>query len=126
MTSISLIDHIVICVKEVEPFVAFYRDLLGAKLDESSPGKIELRFGNSKISVQTPESLPAIAQNTKPGTANLCLTTDEDMVVLCTRMEEAGFAAISPLRGRDGAVGAIYSAHFRDPEGNLVEVGNRI
>lgn len=126
MTVVSLIDHIVICVRELEPFVAFYRDHLGAEVEESRPGKCEIRFGNSKISVQTPESIPEMARNTLPGTANLCLVTSEDINVVCTRLGAAGIEQVSDLKERDGAVGVIRSAHFRDPEGNLVELCNRL
>ena len=126
MTAISVIDHIVICVRKMEPFIVFYRDHLGAEVEESRPGKVELRFGDCKISVQTPETIPDIARQTLPGTANLCLVTSEDIDAVCTRLTEAGVEQVSDLQTRDGATGAIRSAHFRDPEGNLVELCNRL
>ena len=126
MTAISLIDHIVICVREPESFVAFYRDHLGAEVEESRPGKIELRFGDCKISVQTPETIPDIARQTLPGTANLCLVTSDDMESVCKRLTNAEVEQVSELTTRDGANGPIRSAHFLDPEGNLVELCNRL
>lgn len=126
MTAISLIDHIVICVREMTPFVAFYRDQMGAEVDESRPGKVELRFGDSKISVQTQDMIPDFARQTLPGTANLCLVTDEPIDAVCARLNEAGVEQVSELKERDGAVGLIRSAHFQDPEGNLVELCNRL
>lgn len=126
MSPISIIDHIVICVREKEPFIAFYRDHLGAKINESRPGKCEIRFGDSKISVQTVDSIPDFARQTLPGTANLCLVTSEDIDTVCARLAKAGIDQVSELKERDGAAGPIRSAHFRDPEGNLVELCNRL
>ena len=124
--TISLIDHIVICVHEPERFVAFYRDHLGAQIEESRPGKCEIRFGDSKISVQTPQTIPDFARGTLPGTANLCLVTGENIDDLCERLKAAGVDQVSELKTRDGATGPVRSAHFYDPEGNLLELCNRL
>ena len=98
----------------------------GPTVRQSAPGKHEVCFGAAKISVQTPDTLPAIAANTRPGTANLCLTTDEPVADLLARLASAGIETVSPLAERGGALGPLLSAHIRDPEGNLVEIANRL
>ena len=114
------------CVRDVDAFLAFYRDHLGATVRQSAPGKHEVCFGAAKISVQTPDTLPAIAANTAPGTANICLISDEPVAELFARLREAGIETVSDIARRDGATGALLSAHIRDPEGNLVEIANRL
>ncbi len=123
---ISTLDHIVICVRDMEPFVAFYRDHLDAQVVEGRAEKFDLHFGNCKLSLQSPDALPDFARNTKPGTANFCLVSDEDVTAIYGRLNAAGIEPVSELKERDGATGPIRSFHFHDPEGNLVELCNRL
>ena len=124
--TLTSIDHIVLVADDIQPLITFYRDHLGAKVEESRPGKFELIFGDCKVSLQSTANVPVIAHNTKPGTANVCFATLEPMPDLCARLVGAGVEQVSPLQERDGAVGKILSAHFRDPAGNLIELGNRL
>jgi len=120
------LDHIVLCVADVERTIAFYRDVLGMDPREERPGKWSLHFGSSKISLQDVRTAPAIALGTVPGSGNFCVLTEVPVEWL---VENAGGLGLEIVAGpglRDGATGRLRSVYFRDPDGNLVEVSNQV
>jgi catechol 2,3-dioxygenase-like lactoylglutathione lyase family enzyme len=119
------LDHLVLCVADVEKTVAFYSELLGMQPREERPGKWSLHFGPHKISLQDARANPEIAADTIPGTGNFCVLTDEPVAELADKLRGAGIE-ITATGERDGATGKIDSIYFRDPDGNLVEVSNRL
>ena len=120
------LDHIVLCVGDVARSCRFYEDLLGMEPREERPGKWSLHFGDHKISLQDSEAAPAIARGTVPGSGNFCLLTDMPVADFATRLDAEGIAIVDGPGERAGATGPILSIYFRDPDGNLVEVGNRL
>lgn len=126
MTSITGLDHIVLCVADVDRTLDFYRDALGMQPREERPGKWSLHFGNQKISLQDARTAPDIARATVPGSGNFCLVTQEPVGEVAASLRERGIDVfIGPVE-RDGAVGKLLSIYFRDPDGSLVEVSNRL
>jgi catechol 2,3-dioxygenase-like lactoylglutathione lyase family enzyme len=119
------LDHIVLCVRDVERTCAFYRQVLGMEPREERPGKWSLHFGANKISVQDAEASPAIARDTVPGSGNFCLLTDTPIADVVAHLRAHDIDIIDSGE-RQGATGAIVSAYFKDPDGNLVEVSNRL
>jgi catechol 2,3-dioxygenase-like lactoylglutathione lyase family enzyme len=117
------LDHIVLCVRDVERTCAFYRQVLGMEPREERPGKWSLHFGANKISLQDAEASPAIARDTVPGSGNFCLLTDTPIADVAAHLR-AHAVEIVDSGERQGATGAIVSVYFRDPDGNLVEVSN--
>ena len=79
------IDHVVLCVRDVEKARDFYSDLLGMEPREERPGKWALHFGSQKISLQDEANLPEIARGTSPGTANFCLLAEDSVDFLVDR-----------------------------------------
>jgi catechol 2,3-dioxygenase-like lactoylglutathione lyase family enzyme len=120
------LDHIVLCVNDVEASVAFYRDLLGMDPREERPGKWSLRFGDNKISLQDVRNAPDLARDTVPGSGNFCLLTDEPVDAVADAMAASGVHIESGPALRAGATGTIRSIYFRDPDGNLIELSNRV
>lgn len=120
------LDHIVLCVQNVQRTIAFYRDLLGMEPRQERPGKWSLHFGANKISLQDATANPEIAQDTVPGTGNFCLLTDHPVAQLADVLRARGIQIVAGPDERDGAMGRILSVYFRDPDGNLVEVSNRL
>ena len=118
-------DHIVLCVRDLGATIGFYRDLLGMEPREERPGKWSLHFGANKISLQDAIANPEIARDTVPGTGNFCVLTDEPVKRVANLLRERG-VEITAEGERDGATGRILSVYFRDPDGNLVEVSNRL
>lgn len=118
------LDHIVLCVRDVERTRAFYTDLLGMEAREERPGKWALHFGAQKISLQDEATLPEIARGTTPGSGNFCLLAADPVDVLVDRLGDRGIEILAGPDERVGAMGTIRSVYFRDPDGNLVEVSN--
>ena len=123
---ISGFDHIVLCVADVAATCRFYERVLGMAAREERPGKWSLHFGPHKISLQHAASVPAIARRTLPGTGNFCLLTDMPIDRVAAHLGSQGVEIIDGPGERAGATGPILSVYFNDPDGNLVEVSNRI
>ena len=123
---VRALDHIVLCVGDVARSCRFYRELLGMEPREERPGKWSLHFGDQKISLQDAAAAPAIARDTVPGSGNFCLLTDTPVADVAARLEAEGIAIVEGPGERAGATGPILSLYFRDPDGNLVEVSNRL
>jgi len=126
MIQVSALDHIVLCVRDVGATRRFYEDLLGMVSREERPGKWSLHFGAQKISLQDARTAPVIARDTVPGSGNFCLLTDRPIAEALAQLTAAGVAIVDGPGERAGATGAILSVYFHDPDGNLVEVSNRI
>ncbi|HYI48245.1 MAG TPA: VOC family protein [Allosphingosinicella sp.] len=125
MIPVEAIDHIVLAVRDVAATRRFYEDLLGMETREERPGKYSLHFGTQKISLHA-ASAPSIAKDTIPGSGNFCLLTDMPVGDVVTQLAKAGVAIVDGPGERAGATGPILSVYFHDPDGNLVEVSNRI
>ena len=118
-------DHIVLSCHSVPNTIAFYRDVLGLRTGEERPGKWAIWFGDNKISLQDEANKPPMAINTLPGTGNFCVLTETPVDEITEELKAAGVEILD--RGsRHGATGPIDSVYFRDPEGNLVEIANRL
>ena len=123
---VSALDHLVLCVADVAATRSFYERVLGMESREERPGKWSLHFGANKISVQDARTSPAIARDTVPGSGNFCVLTDTPMHDVLVHLEHQGVAIVDGPGERSGATGRILSVYFRDPDGNLVEVSNRL
>jgi len=118
-------DHIVLCVRDVAASCAFYQRVLGMEPREERPGKWSLHFGEHKISLQDAVAAPSIAKNTVPGSGNFCVISEVPVAEWHGHLEREGVAIVDSGH-RAGAVGTIDSLYFKDPDGNLVEVSNRL
>lgn len=128
MTTIRLsgFDHIVLCVREVPETIAFYERVLEMDAREERPGKWSLHFGDHKISLQDAVAAPSIARDTVPGSGNFCVLTETPIQAVVAHLNREGIAVVDGPGLRAGATGPILSVYFKDPDGNLVEVSNRL
>jgi catechol 2,3-dioxygenase-like lactoylglutathione lyase family enzyme len=126
MIRIDALDHIVLCVRDVTATIAFYGRVLGMEARQERPGKWSLHFGANKISLQDAAAAPSIARDTVPGSGNFCLLSQTPMAEIVAWLGREGVAIVDGPGERAGAVGPVLSVYFRDPDGNLVEVSNRI
>jgi len=123
---ITALDHIVLCVADVERTREFYRRVLQLEAREERPGKWSLHFGAHKISLQDAATAPDIARATVPGSGNFCLLTTTPIAEVVAALQRERVAIIAGPGERAGATGPILSVYFHDPDGNLVEVSNAL
>jgi catechol 2,3-dioxygenase-like lactoylglutathione lyase family enzyme len=123
---ITALDHIVLAVDDVERTCRFYERVLGMEPRQERPGKWSLHFGANKISLQDARAVPDIARDTVPGSGNFCLLTDTPIDEVVRQFSAESIEIVAGPGERSGAVGAILSVYFNDPDGNLVEVSNRL
>jgi catechol 2,3-dioxygenase-like lactoylglutathione lyase family enzyme len=120
----SAIDHLVLTVRDVDETCRFYHRVLGMEPITFGDGRRALRFGRQKFNLHAAgaEIAPHAARPV-PGSADLCLVTDAASGDVVAHLEACGVAVEQGPVGREGATGALSSVYFRDPDGNLVEVG---
>jgi catechol 2,3-dioxygenase-like lactoylglutathione lyase family enzyme len=61
-----------------------------------------------------------------PGMGNFCVLTDTPVADVVARLKREGVAIVDGPGERSGATGTLLSVYFKDPDGNLVEVSNRL
>jgi len=121
--NIEAIDHIVLTVKDIDATCAFYTKVLGMHVTTFGDGRKALSFGAQKINLhqygQEPEPK---AKKPTPGSADLCFITAVPVFEVIEHLSASGVEILEGPVQRTGAVGAIKSLYFRDPDGNLIEV----
>lgn len=102
----------------------FRCDRLGMRWTEFDAGRPALAFGRQKINLRPAghEIEPEAALPT-PGSGDPCLLTDEPLDAVAARLAALGFPVLPGPVPRTGAVAPLVSVSFRDPDGDLVEVG---
>ena len=128
MPVIRSIDHFVLTVASIEATCEFYRRTLGFGVEVFGPEqRTALAFGSQKINLHevgrefTPRARVATA-----GSGDFCLLTDTPVEGVAAHLLEVGVAVEEGPVRKTGATGPLMSVYFRDPDGNLVEVSNRI
>ena len=124
---INGLDHLVLTVTDVEASVAFYERALGMTPVTFAGGRRALAFGAQKINLHPHgrEFEPKAARPT-PGSADLCFLTARPLAEVQAHLAACGVAIVEGPVRRTGATGPILSVYFRDPDGNLIEVANRL
>jgi catechol 2,3-dioxygenase-like lactoylglutathione lyase family enzyme len=123
---IRALDHLVLTVADPEASVAFY-ERLGMRREEFGDGRIALRFGDHKINLhRAGRPIQPHARRPTPGSADVCLIVEGTLDAVERELERAGVVfELGPVE-RMGATGPIRSLYLRDPDGNLVELSERI
>lgn len=124
--NIYAFDHIVLVVRDLDATLDFYGRVLGMQTREERPGKWALYFGACKISLQVEGAAPALTKGTTPGSGNFCLLTDTPIEDVAETLRQNDIEILVGPAPKDGAVGGLMSVYFRDPDGNLVEISNRV
>ncbi len=127
--NITHIDHVVIRVNDLENMIAFYRDVLGCKL-ERGPGEAglaQLRAGLSLIDLVDADGPLGQQGGARPDRAapnmdHVCLQVKPwDGDAIKEHLEQHGIEA-GAVASRYGAAGIGPSMYLSDPEGNTVEL----
>lgn len=128
---VERIDHIVLTVDDIEVTLSFYERVLKLErelfLGPDGQTRFALTFGKQKINLQDRSTeTPTKARVPTFGSGDFCLISAVplDDVIAHLRAERISIEA-GPVPRR-GALGALRSIYFRDPDGNLVEVAEYV
>jgi catechol 2,3-dioxygenase-like lactoylglutathione lyase family enzyme len=123
MISIERIDHLVLTVKDINSTCDFYSRVLGMQVVPFGEGRKALSFGQQKINLhQAGRELEPKAEKPTTGSADLCFIAQVPLSDVVVHLHSRGVEIIEGPVKRDGALGAIESVYFRDPDLNLIEV----
>ncbi len=124
---INNIDHIVFTVNDIDAACRFYSRVLGMRIIEFGEGRKALSFGETKINLhEKGKELEPKALNPVPGSIDICFITDIPMKDMLAHIDSCGIKVIEGPVKRSGSLGPIESIYLRDPDGNLIEVSNRL
>ncbi len=121
------LDHLVLTVRDVEASCRFYEAALGMRQEEFGARRVALHFGRQKINLHPyPSPVEIVAQDPRPGTADLCFVTETPIAAAVAHLESLGIEIeMGPIE-RTGAQGRLESIYCRDPDGNLIEIANDV
>ena len=116
------LDHLVITVRDVDATCAFYRDVLGMRVQTFGDGRLALKFGRRKIDIhEAGHEIDPKADRPVPGSADLCLLVQDSLDDVVAALHGRHVDYCGPV-SRTGAHGAITSVYVRDPDRDLIEL----
>lgn len=125
--SIECLDHLVLTVRDVDATIAFYAGVLGMRAETFDEGRRALHFGEQKLNLhEAGAQIAPSAEAVTPGSADLCFITRTPVEGVLRMLEDHGIAVEQGPVERSGATGQLLSVYVRDPDGNLVELANRL
>ena len=117
---ISHFDHIVLTVSDIQKAVDFYTKVLCMEEVTFANGRKAVKFGNQKINLQL------LGQETRNvanvGSGDVCLISSWSLAEVIDHLAKEKVKIIEGPVEKSGAVGAIQSVYFLDPDKNLIEV----
>ncbi|HEY5715100.1 MAG TPA: VOC family protein [Psychromonas sp.] len=128
------IDHIVLRTTKMAEMLYFYCQVLGCCVERETPaetGLIQLRAGNALIDLVSVDSElgrlgGGAATKTENNLDHFCLQIKAMQEEEISRYLLSFAIAVEPFAQRYGAQGVGNSIYIKDPEGNTVELKNRI
>jgi glyoxylase I family protein len=129
MIRIAAIDHVVLRVLDLEPMLAFYRDVLGCTEErrQEAIGLYQLRAGSSLIDLVPVDGKLGRLGGPGPGSEghnmdHLCLSVEDyDEEAIVAHLKAHG-VRVGEIGSRYGAQGEGPSIYCYDPQGNMVEL----
>ena len=125
--TLEKLDHFVLAVSDIDAIATFYTTYLGMEKRIFGEGRVALHFGDQKINLHPagwdyePKARISIA-----GSADLCFIVSERVESLQTKFVHWGVKIVEGPVVRTGATGHLRSIYIRDPDGNLIELSNRV
>ena len=125
--NITHLDHLVITTSNIDALVDFYTNYLNMKVETFDKHRVCLRFGQSKINLHTLDvDVDYKATNPSAGGVDICLIVEESISSVKSELEQKGLSLVSEIVERTGAVSRLKSIYLKDPDGNLIELSNRV
>jgi len=122
---IDRIDHIVLTAQDVDRTIEFYSRVMGMEPITFAGGRRGLSFGRQKINLhQAGREYEPKALKPVPGGLDLCFITETPLEDVIATLKASGIVIVDGPVPKTGALGAMMSVYFRDPDGNLIEVSN--
>ena len=122
---IDRIDHVVLTAHDVDRTIEFYSRVLGMEPITFAGGRRGLSFGRQKINLhQSGREYEPKALKPVPGALDLCFITETPLEEVIAELRANDIAIAEGPVEKTGALGAMMSVYFRDPDGNLIEVSN--
>lgn len=115
---VKFIDHIVLRTGDVEKMMAFYKDVVGLKLERrTETGLTQLRAGQCLLDIVPVDDRDQPGRNVE----HFCFRVDPfDMEEIRARLIAADATIVKEGTGY-GAEGRGPNIYFKDPDGNVVE-----
>ena len=127
MITIDYLDHLVLTVANLDAATAWYRDVLGMRVETFGEGRTALVFGGEKINLhEAGKEFEPKAWRPTPGSADLCFVTSTPIETVIVHLATRGVAIEEGPVPRTGASGPILSVYVRDPDRNLIEISNLV
>ncbi len=128
---ITALDHLVLTVADIPATLAFYQRALGMQPQSygvaDGSTRYALAFGSQKLNLhQRGQEFDPKAATPLPGSADLCFLTERPVAEVMAHLAVLGIPVIEGPVRRTGAQGPILSIYLRDPDGNLLEIANRL
>ena len=125
---IDHLDHFVLTTAQPDATIRFYTEVLGMKLETFREGKrLALKFGKQKINIHVKgQEYEPKAHAPGVGTLDFCFIASVPLQQVIASLEKHNITIIEGPCTKTGAMGAIRSVYFRDPDLNLVEVSEYI
>ena len=117
---ISHFDHIVLTVSDIQKAVDFYTRVLCMEEVTFANGRKAVKFGNQKINLQLLGQEMRNVANV--GSGDVCLISKWSLSEVIDHLAKEKVKIIEGPVEKSGAVGAIQSVYFLDPDKNLIEV----
>ncbi len=125
--NIRILDHFVLTVADINASLHFYVDILGMEKITFGEGRYAVSFGMQKINFhEKGKEISPHAHSPVCGSADLCFITDTPLDDVEEVLRENDVPLILSKVIRTGALGRLLSTYVRDPDGNLVEISNRL
>ena len=124
--TLDRIDHVVINCRDAEVTAAWYERVLGMSREVFGPDKRTcLKFGDQKFNVRpTGAANWRTAEADQPGSLDMCFVTRAPLAEVIAHLQACGVAILYGPIAQSGAIGALRSVYFHDPDGNLLEIGS--
>ncbi|GAA4864153.1 SMI1/KNR4 family protein [Saccharopolyspora cebuensis] len=119
---IDRLDDLVLDVADRDATIDFYTRVLDVDV-VAHEGRTALAFGDTRIDLRV-VGQDAERSGPVPGTAELGFVVEEPVLLLIDKLQDRGVRIEAGPVSRTGARGTLHSLHLRDPDGNLIKLGN--